>query len=59
MVQLMLPYVELLLASPHASHHETAQELMSELNTQDVAADADVAREIDTKVSPHLATCNQ
>lgn len=46
----MLQYVELLLASTNATHHEIAQELMSELNTQDVAADADVMREIDTKV---------
>jgi hypothetical protein len=46
----MLQYVDHLLASPNAAHHEMAQELMSELNTQDVSADADVLRDIDTKV---------
>lgn len=49
-MQLMLQYVELLLASPNTSHHEIARELMSELNTQDSTTDANVLRDIDTKV---------
>lgn len=50
-VQLMLQYVEQLLASPNNTHHEMAHEIMSELNTQEVPADADVMREIDNKVT--------
>lgn len=55
MLQLMLQYVDLLLASSNEAHNEMAQELMLELNAQEMPADADMMREIETKV-PSLAS---
>jgi hypothetical protein len=47
--QIMLQYVEVLLASPATQHHATAETLMKELNTQDTV-DVDMEKDIDSKV---------